>query len=183
MHKRSSLALAFATGLLFVPSLVGLSEAEAGVSTEAHVQYGVGINGSDGVPTGYGFGFGGRVGYGLGPIYLGAFGDYYLGSSEGPLDASSFLIGGEVGYEISLPTLPLAFRPRLGMGFQSRSFSLGGISGSAESFAVVPGVTAKYDIAPFIYTGVEVELIVPTEGLEVNEKSLSFGLLFGARFM
>lgn len=172
---------------LWAAALLAAPAAEAGFGASVHAQYGIGLNAGEGQPTGYGLGVGGRAGFTFGfGLYTGALVDYYLGETvgEGPLEASNnvFNVAAETGFDFSLPVLPLTVRPRIGLGLLVQSLDVGIASTSGDSFVVMPGVSVLYDLGPFLHAGLEGTVVVPTESLETNEKALTVGLSFGARF-
>lgn len=159
----------------------------------AHIHYGIGINGVDGVPTSYGFGFGARGGVSLPMgVYVGGLFDYNFGGSESttffgsPVDvsANSFVLAAEAGYDLGLG--PVNLRPRLGVGLIDVGVDVGGSGGSigasGSSLVFIPGASLLYDINEMWFVGGELSLFVPTENLEFNEKSLTIGIAGGVKF-
>lgn len=173
-------ALALISGLAFARPASALD-----FEASAHLGYGVAVNDNGSPLDPYGFGVGARAGVGLSGLRLGAALTYFLGSGVDGLDgtgASTLHVAGEVGYDISLPALPLTVRPRVGLGLVSQSFDFGLTDGDFQSFAVSPGLSVRYSILPMLFAGLEAEVIVPTEALESNIKAVNIGLSVGASF-
>jgi opacity protein-like surface antigen len=144
----------------------------------------------------YGFGFGVRGGYNLGPIYLGGRFVYHLGSSEEVQSAGLALVevsfslwefGAEAGYDFQVMDRFIV-RPSVILGVSSFITSSDAplfgdeisSSGSDAKFLFSLGGSALYDITPMWFVGGELRLPISLGGDSVV--GLVFYATGGARF-
>lgn len=170
MLRRSLILLVLAAS--FVSSTASAFEIEGSV----HAGYGIGINQGQAEP--YGFAIGGRGGVTLGSnLHFGGLVEYYVGDEF----SDSFRASAEVGYDFSIPGVPLMLRPRVGAGWLTQSLDIAGLGDSSDTFVLSPGLTVRYGILPFLFVGLETDLLVPTEDLENNAKSLTIAGAVGVK--
>ena len=140
----------------------------------------------------YGFGFGVRGGYSLGPLYLGGRFAYHLGTSEEvrttdltlvDVSVSLWEFGAEAGYDFHVLER-LIVRPSVILGIASfiTSTELLGQSGSGSDakFLLSLGASALYDITPMWFAGGELRLPLNLGGESVV--GLVFFATGGAKF-
>ncbi len=121
-----------------------------------------------GTATVYGFGIGVRGGYTLPQrIYVGGEFGYYFGGSNGGWGWSTYQLGPEVGYDISIAGAPVLIRPYVGLGYQGVDVSSFCVNNSSQGgghtggFTLWGGAIGTYSFTPNWFVGGDVRLFLP----------------------
>ena len=156
-----------------VPALVGLlafgasenhAHALGPIDVELGAKVGVATNPNSDGPSPFGFGIGGRGGVSVFGLYGGLSAVHYFGGSKDignvTVDASSTLLGVEVGYTIkAVPVLRI--RPQIGVGNAHFSSGADGtdVTSSNDHVYLEPGLSVIIPLA-LLYVGADANAIL-----------------------
>lgn len=148
--------------LLFTAMMPSISQAKEGQWSAAAL---VGNGFKDGIN----FGVGARGGYMVtNEIYAGGMFTYNFGKSEGGIDVTSYIISGEVGYNIPLEGSNFTVRPYVGLGIATASASgdisyLGysySVDESSSEFYLAPGVVCTVPVGDNLFVGADARYMI-----------------------
>lgn len=135
------------------------------VDLEVGAKLGVGTNPDSRLANSYGFGMGGRAGLTIAHFYGGVSAVHYFGGTKEiagqTIDASSTLLGVEVGYTIkAIPLIRL--RPQVGIGNAHYSTSVDTVEGKGDDkLYLEPGLTLVIPLG-LLFVGADANaLLVP----------------------
>ncbi|NTV47957.1 MAG: porin family protein [Chlorobiales bacterium] len=153
--------------LLFSAMMPSVSQAKEG-------QWSAAALAGYGFEDGYNFGLGARGGYMItNDIYVGGMFTYNLGKSEGDVDVTSYIISGEVGYNIPMQGSNFSVRPYVGLGILGASvdvpsytvfgYTYGGGSESTSDFYLAPGVVCTVPVGTNMFVGADARYMIVSD--------------------